>query len=775
MFRQSRYVVLTYVSRKLFWLMAALYLFFAWAETQVPSRDMPLLWQSSQVRWMPRKEFDGLTAFLAWQATDEELRELRGLSIRGQYTVPAVKPELKLGPDGKPALELKLDANVTPEHLAKLAKCVRLTELHWLTVELTPEVGQTLAKLPNLQHLELTLIGRPIPSMEALPALNNLRFFQVPHVPLAELGLLARHPQLTTVELQDSLPHRPLPGELSSQPYAIWQQPSTLPEAKQIERVIIRGMTEHTKAIVEGVPFDQIPPDAFNKAVPVSAALRTAVSQLPNLKAVEIRDPWGGWPAKSIEDRGVRQALADRPDVILNPVVPNFESAMSPFLVFGTTIVLVVIGVQLLSQFCSIGARTAPAFAGPHLIVAGTLLSAHILVAGVILMSLRPVAFLPALVIATAIPAFCATAVFLISRRPSWWPMLFPIAFGGTVMIPIFGPVLLRSLGENFVQGERVGVAIAILLVECIALLAAGNSLLSLSQNLHEAGISSGLGLFQTLKQIQLQRLSQKQRVQLGIGMSLSWFDRNLEAFLASNTFTDRKRQWRAAEPSSWRSVLLMSLIGPWLLVGVFFLTTRLLAGQVTALESYAFCSVFLGTYSLTFATMILAAGSQSRRSVLGQELLRPMLRQEMEAHLRKSLWVDLWPAMITTLVYLIVLTMIHDWGPASWQPRSWEIASLGQALLCLALPIPIWAGMLLLLTIPKEFWRGLLLATGYFLLFGVLESLVLWTTFSNPTRVSVLIETANYWLAGICLLVGAVIAWWATRRLHRVEWGIHR
>lgn len=293
MIRQLRHVVQTYTSRKVLWLLATFYLLFMVINATDATntwRDQPLLWQETQVQWAPRKIFDGMTAFLNWAATDDELRELRGLQINGQYVVMSEQ----LGKDGKPPATLQVDSDMTPEHLTKLTKCVRLTELHLLTVERTPELGQALAKLPSLQHLELTLIGRPVPSLEFLPALANLRFFQVPQVPVAELGLLAKHPLLQTIELNDRYPPNervnsrlPILGE-------IWQQPATLHQATQIERVIIKPWNEHTRAIFEGVPYDQIPDSAVHSAVPVSESLRSELAKLPNLNAVEIRDFWGG-------------------------------------------------------------------------------------------------------------------------------------------------------------------------------------------------------------------------------------------------------------------------------------------------------------------------------------------------------------------------------------------------------------------------------------------------------------------------------------------------
>ena len=770
MIRQVQHVVMTYANRKLFWLLAVLYILFIWAETTVPLRETPLLWQETQVRWLPEKEFNGVTAFLNWKATDEELRQLRSLTITGGYVVPS----RMLGPDGKPTLTLELDSDINPPHLDKLATCVQLTVLRWRSVDMTPALGQTLAKLPNLQRLELSLIGRPIPSMEALPPLPNLRIFQVPLVPPSELRLLARHPLLTTVELVDTPRLPPVPGMLNYDD--VWDLPSTLAEAKQIERVIIRGINEHTKAIYERVPHKQISPDAFQKPVPINDTLLSAVAKLPNLKSVEIRDPWGGWPARSIDDPGLRQALASRPDVAINPAVVDFQSLISPFAMYSTGIVLVVIGVQLFSQFGGNWSQTVPAFARSHLVVAAVLLLGHVLIMSVILVTRRPVALLPAVAIAAALPAMPALLGALVSRRPKLLALFIPFACFGAVAMMSVGSILFRTAGVRAVfDGSQPGLTIALILGEVAAVLWAGRSVMSITRDFSEAGIPIGLGFVQTLKQLQTQRLKQTDKK----GSRRTWrqVDRRIDSFLTSRSFTNRRQQWRAVEPSGWRSVLSMCLVGPWILCGVFVVTVRLLSGQGVTLESYLFYSVFLGTFSLTFSTFILSISSHGRRPILGQELLRPMLREELESHLRTSIWIDLWPALLATLGYLVTLSFIYSLGPVSWTSQSWATASLGQALMCLTLPLSLWAGMLLLLTISKEFWRAVMLAAGCIFLFGVVQIVVLFRVTPLPSHTGdapAIVAFASYWLAGVNLVVGTVLAWRANRRLPRVEWGRH-
>lgn len=772
MIRQLKQVCKSYLCRKMFWPLAVLYVIFTCIDASLPSRDTPLLWQQTQVRWMPQQSFEGVTAFLNWQATDDELQQLQALTLSGYLVVPSNK----FGSNGKPALAMEDDAVATSAHLAKLAKCTQLRELTWIDVEMTPEIGRTLAKLPHLQQLKLSLRGTPNPSLEALPTLANLRFFQVPMVPPSELGLLAKHPLLTTVELQDSVPMGPLPGELSRGRFEIWQEASTLQEAKQIEKVIIRQMTEHTKASMAGSPNDQIATDATQRGIPISSTLRSAVAELPNLKAVEIHDWRGDSPPTMIDDPGMRQALASRHDVVLNPVALNVESLLPLFAGFNTAIVLVVIGFQLFAQFGASRSRTVPGFARPHLLVAAVLLLAHVLILSMILTLRRHVDFLPALSIAAAMPAVSVLIVALLLKRPTLFFLVIPFGGFGLIAMTVGSQFLFRAgVEEAYLNGQQPGMTLAMLVVEIAAILWAGRSVLPLSHRFNEAGIPVGLGMFQTLRQLQTQRLKRPVQSTARSEWGLTQLDRRIDSYLKGKSFANRRRQWRAVEPTNWRTILWMCLVCPWIGVGAYTLAESMLSGRVINLTSYVYYSVFLGGFSLTLGTLIIAAGCQMRRPVLGQELLRPMLREDMLKMLRTSMWIDVWPALLLTLGYLIALTFIHSWGPAAGSSVPWKSTLLGQILLCFTLPLSVWGGALFLLTIPSAFWRTLLVALAIVLLFAGVQPAVRFAATSPAVQIdpsTTNAALASYGLAGACLIIGITLGYSAIRRLPHVEWG---
>ncbi len=776
MVHQLIHVLKTYLTRKLLWLLAAVYALTIWCEANVPIRQTPLLWNEIQTQWLPRKEFDGLTAFLDWQANDDDLRELRGLTLKGQF----VEGMDHIGPEGKPAPTLKLDHKVLPEHLSKLAKCVRLTELHWFTVELSPEVGQTLANLPQLRQLELTLMGAPFPSLEHLPTMPELEIFQIPGIPPAELGSLAKHPRLRTIVLQDSIPYGPLAGTIDTSRYEIWRQPSTLRRAAQIEQVIIKPASEYEMAVREGVPHYRIAPDAVYKGVPISESLRSELAKLPNLKAVEVRDPWGGWPARVIDDPGLRQSLAGHPNVAFNPMAFKSESLLSPFAGFSSVVLLVILGLQMFSHFATSASHTMPNFAKPHLIIAAIVLIVHVaLVAGITVVR-RDVAGLPAIVLTLALPVIGILIASLLSLRPATFPLLFPLTFAGIMTMFTVGPVLVNLLGANeFFHGNQPVRALVILACEIAVVFWAIRSLVRLPRSFSEAGIPVGLGFSQTLQQLQMRKLNQSGAALRSGRLNTKFFERRLEAFLAaeerkSSGVANAVQQWRAGEPANQLSILLMCLLGPWLLVGLFSLVFGLMSGQWVSGKLFVFYCVVFGTFSFTVATLVRCMGTYSRRPVLAQELLRPMRRSEMIQHLRSSMWSDLRPAFIVTLGYLLTLLLIHSWGPRSWSSQTLAEVSFSHAMLVLALPVPIWGGTVFLLSVRKEFWLGTVIAIAYFALFVVTQiytmaRLIDVTQIPEATAIA---TAASYWIAGTCVVIGITLAWWGDRRLPQVEWG---
>lgn len=783
MVNQLRQVLKTYYTRKLLWLLAAVYALTIWCEGNSSIRQTPLLWSETQVRWSPHKEFNGLTEFLNWQATDDELRALRGLTLNGQF----VEEVEQAGAKGRPALTLKLDHQVLPEHLAKLAKCVGLTELHWLAVELSPEVGQTLAKLPQLRQLELTLIGAPIPSLEHLPTLPELETFLLPSIPAAELGLLAKHPRLRTIVLRDSFPQHPLPGTIDSAPYEIWQRPSTLHRAAQVERVMIMPATERERAVSRGVPDDRISPEAVFKAVPISESLRSELTKLPNLKAVEVRDPWGGWPARVIDDPGLRKSLAGNSGVALNPMAVNSESLLSPFAGFSSVVLLVILGLQLFSHFVTSASRMLPYFAKSHLTVAAAILIAHVMLVVGIAMARRDVAFLPTIVLALVIPVVGISLASLFSLRPAILPLMFPLTFAGIMAMFTVGPVLIGFLGgDQFFLGNQPVRAIAILACEIAVVLWAARSFTRISRRFSEAGIPVGLGLLQTLQQLQMRRLDQFGVARRDGQLKVKFFERRLEAFLAAevrepsgsvspSSSRGSVRQWRVGELGGNPLVfLLMCLVGPWLLVGIFSLVFGLMSGKLVSGERFVFYSVVLGTFSLTVATFVSSLGTYSRRPILPQELLRPVRRGEMIRLLRSSMWYDLRPAFMATLGYLLTLSMIYPWGPTAWHSQSPVVVAFSHALLVLALPVPIWGGTVFLLSVRKELWLGMVASLAYFALLLVTQaySMARLIDVTQFPQAGATATSACYWLAGTCVLIGLALHWWGNRRLHQVEWG---
>lgn len=778
MIQQLWPVLLSYLTRKTFWLCALLYALLLWLHFSLPVRSQPLLWRETQVRWLPQREFDGTTAFLNWPATDEELRELRGLWIHGQIVVPGSQP----GPDGKPTLSLKLDQQVGPEHLAKLEKCIQLTELHWLSVELTPEAGQSIGKLTGLRHLELSLTGSPVSSLRFLPSLPNLQVFQVPAIPPAELNLLGRHPNLRTIELNDFIPHRPLSGTLDQKPWDIWNQPATLHQAVQIEQVIIKPVSQHRRARLEGVPFREIPRDAILAAAPVSKTLCAELAKLPRLRAVEIRDPKLSWPGEIMDDRGVREALASRPDVNVNPIAHGIESVISPFGAISTVLALLMIGLQLFSHLGSSGAAVAPRFARPHLLVAGGLLTAHLTLVTSIMVINRNAAWLPALSVTTAIPAAFSILAAIAVRRPAYLPIVLSTGFVMLMFISFLVPVTLsRFTNNDFFDGRNYWIPGSILVLAFAVLAGFGQLAVRLPRQLSEAGIPLGMALIPTLQHVQLLWMKMSHQTDKA-GRGFRLFDQKLEAFLARHGNCRPSQQWQAADPISRQSVLLLCALGPWLILGIYSLVYGLLSGQILTTRQFAMSSIAVGTYSLTFTVLMLAAGSQGRRQMLQQELIRPMRRSDMVREICWSAWTNAWPAAVLTFFYLAALTVMCLSGSSDSEASPLPGMLCSHALVCLTMPLMIWGGALHALSLSSQFLRGVTFVALYILLMisggtGGLHSLAIIRSIPEmpgmPHSTSLHTTTISFATGGCCLVCGTGLILWSHRRLLRVEWGI--
>ncbi len=98
-----------------------------------------------------------------------------------------------------------------------------------------------------------------------------------------------------------------------------------------------------------------------------------------------------------------------------------------------------------------------------------------------------------------------------------------------------------------------------------------------LSVQLEEAHLPAGLGVFQTMKQLQLQKIDRSAAG--GSERRPAWrlLDSKLTDFLSLPRQLDqlsyRRRQWAAANIGHWMGAMLGFIVGPWALVGIFSVT----------------------------------------------------------------------------------------------------------------------------------------------------------------------------------------------------------
>lgn len=756
MFARLRAVWTTYRTRKLLWLLAGLYGLMNVGSWMAPPRRFPVLHAVFDTRWQPRREFRGLTEFANWDATDDELRELRGLSLDGGY------------PDH--------DNRWTPEVIEKLGRCTGLRELHLLNVELTPAVGAALGQLQSLQHLQLSLTGSPVPSMAYLPPLASLTRFQVPVVPQFELGLLAQHPRLRLVELRDHRPLPPVPGSLNpEQEQAAWQRPSTLHEARQIEQIVIQPQSEAGRLLAESGRYDERPAEAYFQTAPVTSELCAELARLPNLRLVEVRSAAGRWPPELTDDAGVRAALAGRtPAVRLNPT--SVDLSGPGWLLGGQAAVLwlLLLGLQLSAQFSSGYSRVLPGYARPHLCGALGLLGLHVGLQTLITMRNYDARLLPALATACVLPGLCAVLsgaairhlrrLNLVGLVPLW------LVIGGMFGARLFNAALIGA----YLQGEYPVVALGLLAGGLTAIVWGGRSWERLARELAELGIRTGVGWQQFLQQIQMLNLRDREatpgrRLRFNPWDRIDVYLQRLVSAADRTTRGWRLDRWRCGEPQPRKlGMVLAALLLPTFLSVTALGTYRVLVRQPVELREIVAYAVLGGPFMAPFCMWLQVSGLLGRRPLLGQELLRPMTRREVCDLIVWSVWYDLWPALLIALGYALLSPLVLAWTPPEWLVGS-EPALAAYGVLCAALVFVVWLGAVYVQTIERAWLRTCTLIAVFFLLtallqFGVMAALFGWAS----------ARSGQLFLAAaiICSLLAMVLWRVSRRRLPQVEWG---
>jgi len=790
MLAQLRAVWMTYRTRKILWLPAAIYALLMFVMYMAPPRRVSILGPELETRWLPRQEFQGVTAFLNWNATDQELRELSGLKIQGWYLVeqnPIVdqsdtqSPSLSVDKPKRRQSLMVHDHLLTAEHLEKLGRCTGLRELRLLTVDLTPEVGAVLAKLQNLRVLELNLIGSPIPSLENLPALANLTTFRVPTVPPSDLGLLAKHPNLRLIELADHPAPKLIPGSSSSNKKRDrWSKPSTLHEATQLQKIIICPESEHMRQLAERVPYRKIPEAARSQTLPVIPELCEELSQLPNLTHVEVSDAGSGWPRTMVDDPGVRAALAGRrPAVKLNP----FQSdTMGIGLILGgqcTLLIICFIGSQLVAQMGSAWSRVLPGYARPHLIVAFVFLATHIGIQTMFIIRDNKAALLPALAMATFLPAILSVVFAVVSRHLRLLPYagFMPLILIGVILsaMPLFTP----QRATAYLQGDNLMQSVVLLVVSLIAIIWSWRRWNELANSLSEFGIANGQGWFPFMQQLQMKNLAEteaktKRKTSMpGRRWRGVWgmVDQHIEwvnSITDFSTTSARITRWRCGESTlRKRGIILIALCMPWLFCGIALGVFSFLSHTPFDLRKFIFHSVVAGPLIAPFVMWMLAIGMLARRPLLSQELLRPISRQEFNNDLKLSVWHDIWPGLLIATSYALCIPLVLPWAPKNWILSTPMIMSY--LFYCAASVAFVWLGVLLTMTIQRTWLRMLLLISIGAVLpitfqFGAMTVVL-------GDRLFLTYGVVPVFLLGFFLVTG-ITGWFAFRRLPNVEWG---
>ncbi len=319
----------------------------------------------------------------------------------------------------------------------------------------------------------------------------------------------------------------------------------------------------------------------------------------------------------------------------------------------------------------------------------------------------------------------------------------------------------------------RAGV---LLLIEIATMVWATKGLQRLAVQLEEAHLPAGLGVMQTIKQLQLQKIGQRNVTRTERQPAWRLLDNKLAAFTQAPPQLDRlsyrRWQWHAANVNNWKSTLIACAIAPWALVGIFCVTFGVISGQTTSMRSYVYYSVVAGTFCWVMYSVIASSYQLMRRPVFEQELIRPIWRREFNQRQLEAPWMMSWPAMLAGTLYLMVFVICSKFQLPE-DAISQAIAQLlvPHLLLVMTWPLPILVTGTLLMTIVSEFWRGVVAFTIQFSLFMIVQLFLISRLF-NKSAASPWTAIAIYIVAFVCVALALMIHWRSRKRLAAMQWG---
>jgi hypothetical protein len=350
MIRRMAYVLLSYATRPLVWALAAIYLvvlgislwtaaddFFthrarplqaAYPVVDYASHRLVLSDPKSLADFEHAKVDPNVTQVeIRWPAAeglnDEAVRAALPLSLRHLHLL-RLYPQLK-------SLSLILSRSLHPDELQAIGDLTRLESLQLLDCDVPPELWPQIGKLPRLRYLEISgsSLRGGYPELETVTRLETLVLGSVIHRGFTEhdvpfLPQLKRFPQLKTVVIENY---------------------SSTVKGSDGNRVVT------------------VMPAVHNPLVENLDDIRL----MPKLQTLFVNDRLAGFPVVGFPGFAVLQQRL--PTVRVRPAYIDVERMYwFPALIFLNSMISMLIGSQLHSQFSQSFSRLTPNYAAPHLI-----------------------------------------------------------------------------------------------------------------------------------------------------------------------------------------------------------------------------------------------------------------------------------------------------------------------------------------------------------------------------------------------------------------------
>jgi len=638
------------------------------------------------------------------------------------------------------------------QHLVKLQSLPHLRALKFernVYAEISNEEEQAIGELPQLQALSLAGCTLKPTLWRRLGQLPNLQYLD-----LSGCRLQGDYPGL------ESLAHlQTLVLGTRDRPGFIENGTRLLPELKRLpmlSRLVLGSEfpvpAGHTLAPPES---DSMPPSSSRVAAnPIVDGLND-LRAIPQLKLLFVDADAASFPGFE----SIQQAL---PRVRVRPAMIDTQRPLGfGALVFLNTLLLLMLGVQILSQFCHSGARLIPDYTVPHLIPPLLLWTCGQL-ANTIPFVVFEMPFLTALGL-TLLPWPTLCGVCLLSlllptlstgARRSLTFLIVVLAIGWTPFMAMFFE-WNRSSVDWYFRGHEPGWAW--LFVVCGIAAVAGSlwKLINIHAAYSELGVDSPPLSFDPAaiaiwQQQMLWRRRGAERESLPFG---NWFSRRLASAI------------RNAKQANWRTRSKLWIVGN---LG----NVPLAMGLVAAL-AMAFCiwgvlrgtpirdimglsgtlPLFMSVIALDLPMIAVAAWWRRRRSLFAIESLRPTSRLQFARQIAAAIAWDLLPLGIVYLAVLIWYTLQAD-------PDRW---SFGWTLAMLAYFVSRWAmvyGFMLWAIVIRRDWVLVLVQTicGYTTLAAYLAIVFLQAPmFGNSDIPSDWPHVGVWQLSGMALLLGGI------------------